>query len=113
MSCKIEIARERLQRLDGFGMDSSRRKSTPTSCGPAFSGHTHSQARVDRVAGEAQVGVRHFVVFLAAHMGKENARRHRRVISNWCGYSSPVHVADDVVQQEMLNSYSPSSGKLW
>ncbi len=32
------------------------------------------QARIQRVFGDAQVGVGHFIVFLAAHGGQENAR---------------------------------------
>ena len=95
---QIEIARERLQRLDGFRMV-LRNKSDADVVRARLHRDAHPQPGVDRVARQPQVRIHHLVVFLAAHMGEENAHAIHRDFE-LVGVFEPGHVADDVAQQK-------------
>ena len=69
---QIVIPGERLQRLvGGRGVAADKRHDDGPRSG--LDRDTCPQARINRIFGDAQVGVRHFVVFLAAYLSQKYA----------------------------------------
>ena len=95
---QIVVAGERLQRLVG-GRGVAAEKRDHHGAGSGLDRDAGPQPRVDGVLGDAQVGVRHLVVFLAAHLRQKHAPavdadfQLVRILETG-------QVADDVLQQK-------------
>ena len=95
---QIVIAGERLQRLVGWrGVAPEERHHH--GAGPGLDRDPRPQARVDSVFGDAQVGVRHLVVFLAAHLRQKHALAVDADFELVRIFQAR-QVADDVLQQK-------------
>ena len=93
----VEVARERLQRLDRLG------RVLPDegdADGPRAGFHVDARAQplVEGVFRQREVGVRQLVVFVAAHRRREDALAVDTDLEHM-GPLEPGHVADDVLQQ--------------